>query len=260
MLDFFKAIRLPNVILVALAQMLILGQCDCFNFENILLVILTSLWIMWGNIDNDIKDLELDSNFKNKPNNEFIQWLNKKSRALLLEQNLLVLSISISLFISIKAVLLTILAWSCLKFYNLYFKKMPLIGNLVIAFLCMASLHVFHFDKTMDLNIVSILIFSSTLLRELVKDKEDEKADKACGYKTIAIICEPFVFKTILFCLGIFTSYLAYLYLHNYHFIFIGYLIMQLWQMYYIYFEKWNRASLLIKLQILLGVIMIGFI
>lgn len=260
MLDFIKAIRLPNVLLVALAQILLLEKYDSFSFENILLVLLTCLWIMWGNIDNDVKDLELDTKYKNKAKNRFIKWLSQKSRALILEQNLLVISLSVSVFISIKAIALTILAWTSLKFYNLYFKKMPLIGNLVIAFLCMASLHVFEKINANNLTIISLLIFCSTLLRELVKDKEDENADKACGFNTLAIICDSFVFKIVLIALGIILTYLAYLFLNPNLYALVIFFLFQIGQWYFILKENWNRASLMIKLQIFLGVIMIGFI
>jgi 4-hydroxybenzoate polyprenyltransferase len=259
-LDLLRAIRLPNILLVAIAQLLILHKYDSFSFENILLVILTSLWIMWGNIDNDVKDLELDTKYKSKPNNQIIQWLSQKSRALVLEQNLLVISLSISVFISIKAIFLTVLAWTSLKFYNLYFKKMPLIGNVIIAFLCMASLHVFNSKSTMNLQIISLLIFISTFLRELIKDKEDEQADLACGYKTLAIICDSFVFKFILICLGIALTYLAVLFFGLNYYALICFIVLQLFQLYFIYIGNWGKASLMIKWQILIGVVMIAFI
>ena len=260
MLDFIKAIRLPNILLVALAQILLLKKYDGFIFDNILLVILTCLWIMWGNIDNDVQDLELDTKYKNKPHNKFIHSLSQKTRALTLEQSLLVISLSLSIIISLKAIFLTILAWTSLKFYNLHFKKMPLVGNFVIAFLCMASLHVFHVNTKINLMIISLLIFVSTLLRELVKDKKDERADLACGYQTFAILCNPALFKVVLFCLGIALTYFAYLFLNVQLYTFFLFLLLQIGQWYFIFKENWKQASLMIKLQILLGVIMIGFI
>lgn len=260
MLDFFRAIRLPNVLLVALAQFLVLARCNSLSFKNVLLLLLTSLWILWGNIDNDIQDLELDTTFKKKKENKLIRWLSSDSRGIYLERICLIVSLSASIFISVQAILLTMLAWSGLKFYNLYFKKMPLIGNMVIAFLCMASLHVFQTTTANSLTIISLLIFNSTLLRELVKDKEDERADRACGYKTLAILCNPTLFKVVLFCLGIALTYLAYLFLNPNLYALVVFFLLQIGQWYFIFKENWNRASLMIKLQILLGVIMIGFI
>lgn len=260
MLDLFKAIRLPNALLVALAQYLILVRYNSLSFKNVLLLLLTSLWIVWGNIDNNIQDIELDTRFKKKEENKLIRWLSNDSRGIYLERTFLILSLSISIFISIQAILLTMLAWSGLKLYNLYFKKMPLIGNIVIAFLCMASLHVFQTTTANNLTIISLLIFSSTLLRELVKDKEDERPDMACGYNTLAIICDSFVFKIVLIALGIILTYLAYLFLNPNLYALVVFFLLQIGQWYFIFKENWNRASLMIKLQILLGVIMIGFI
>jgi 4-hydroxybenzoate polyprenyltransferase len=165
-----------------------------------------------------------------------------------------------SIFISVQAILLTILAWSGLKFYNLYFKKTLLIGNLIIALLCTASLHVFDLGEEKPSILLSCLIFTATLLRELVKDKEDEKADKACGYKTLAIKCDPIVFKIILFGLGIALTFLAYEYMKSYDYVFTIFILLQLSQFYFILKEQWKKASLTIKIQVLIGVIMIEFI
>ncbi len=259
MLDFLRAIRLPNALLVALAQYLVLARYDSLSFKNVLLLLLTSLWILWGNIDNDIQDIELDTRFKKKKENKLIHWLSGYSRSIYLERICLILSLSMSIFISVQAILLTMLAWCGLKFYNLYFKKTLLIGNLIIALLCMASLHIFDLVKENPSILLSCLIFTPTLLREIVKDKEDEKADKACGYKTLAIKCDPIVFKIILFGLGIALTFFAYVYMNSYQYAFIIFALLQLSQWYFILKEQWKKASLTIKLQILIGVIMIGF-
>lgn len=260
MLEFFRAIRLPNVLLVALAQFLVLARCNSLSFKNVLLLLLTSLWILWGNMDNDIQDLELDTTFKKKKENKLIGWLSSDSRGIYLERTFLILSLSMSIFISVQVILLTILAWSGLKFYNLYFKKTLLIGNLIIALLCTASLHVFDLGEEKPSILLSCLIFTATLLRELVKDKEDEKADKACGYKTLAIKCDPIVFKIILFGLGIALTFLAYEYMKSYDYVFTIFILLQLSQFYFILKEQWKKASLTIKIQVLIGVIMIEFI
>lgn len=258
MFDFFRAIRIPNVLLVAGAQILILNKYDSFSYANILLVILTMLWIMWGNIDNDLKDIDLDTVHKRKPKNTFIQWLNMKSRARRLEQILLSLSLTISVFLSTKAIIFSILAWSCLKYYNLYWKKMPLIGNLVIALLCTLSIHVFFISIDKPIYLISALIFTATLLREFVKDKEDENADMACGYRTLAIIVESNAFKFILLFLGIILTCIAFLHFQKHSYLFITFLLLQFFQLYCIYGENWKKTSLAIKLQILLGVVSIG--
>ena len=110
MLDFLRAIRLPNALLVALAQYLVLARYDSLSFKNVLLLLLTSLWILWGNIDNDIQDIELDTRFKKKKENKLIHWLSGYSRSIYLERICLILSLSMSIFISVQAILLTMLA------------------------------------------------------------------------------------------------------------------------------------------------------
>jgi 4-hydroxybenzoate polyprenyltransferase len=259
-LDLFKAIRLPNALLVALAQYLILVRHNSLSFKNVLLLLLTSLWILWGNIDNDIQDIELDTRFKKKKENNLIRWLSSDSRGIYLERICLIVSLSASIIISVQAILLTMLAWSGLKFYNLYFKKILLAGNFIIALLCMASLHVFDLGKDTPSLLLSSLIFTATLLREIVKDKEDETADKACGYKTFAIKCNPILFKVTLFGLGLVLIYFAYVYMKSNDYVFTIFALLQLSQFYFILKEQWKKASLSIKIQIFIGVIMIGFI
>lgn len=258
MLDFFKAIRPGNVLLVALAQTLLLNKYQPFSLKNLLLIILTSLWVIWGNLDNDIQDFELDTKFKGKQSNKLTIWLAQKSRILLIERILLFISLIVGMLISSKAILVFIFSWSGLKFYNLYFKKMPLIGNLTIAFLCTISLHILSLDKNLDLSILSYLIFTSTLLREIIKDKEDEKADKAFGYRTLAILCPADILKLTLFTLGMALSYFAYVFMRDMRAGLIVFLIFQIIQWYFIFIENWKQASLMIKLQILVGVLLIG--
>lgn len=260
MRDFIRAIRLPNVLIVAMAQILLLHKYNSFSLGNILLVLLTSIWIMWGNMDNDIQDLELDSTHKNKKTNAIILWGSEKSRALLVERLVLFVCVSISIFIGMKAILAMILAWTGLKFYNLYFKKMPLIGNLVIASLCAFSLHIFDLGTANNSSILTSLIFTATLLRELIKDKEDEKADKAYGYRTLAILCPTVSFKITLYFLGTILSVLAYHFMSSVVSALVVFLLIQLGQFYFVFNENWKQASFMIKLQILLGVLMIGII
>jgi 4-hydroxybenzoate polyprenyltransferase len=258
-LDFLKAIRPANVLMVALAQTLLLNKYQSFSLKNLLLLILTSLWVIWGNLDNDIQDFELDAKFKGKKSNKIIIWLGQKSRILLIERLLLFISLIVGMLISSKTILVFIFSWTGLKFYNLYFKKMPLIGNLVIASLCALSLHIFDLGIAYNISILTCLIFAATLLRELIKDKEDEKADKAFGFRTFAILCPAVSFKIILYFLGILLSALAYHFMSSVVSALVVFLLLQIGQFYYVYIENWKQASLMIKLQILSGVLMIGF-
>jgi len=224
------------------------------------MILLTCLWIIWGNIDNDVQDYELDFIHKNKRSNHFILWLISNGHPLLFERLLLILCISISVFISTRATLVTVVAWSGLKFYNLYFKKMPLVGNLIIAALCSMSLHVFQFQNTCDISTITCLIFLTTLLRELIKDKEDEHADKAMGYKTLAILCSAFTFKIILLTIGIIILILAFQYMHSIKLLFGFFVFLQMSQWYFIYKNEWKHSSLITKMQIASGIFSIVFV
>ena len=93
-----------------------------------------------------------------------------------------------------------------LLIYNLYLKKLPLIGNLTIALLCGAAVYTPYFLeakalselKTASANIyesvtMTVLGFTffaglSNLIREIVKDQEDVVGDEVTGHRTLPIM------------------------------------------------------------------------
>jgi len=258
--DFLSAIRLANVLLVLTAQGLLLYKCRGLTLENLILLLLTSIWIMWGNIDNDIQDVALDTQYKKKKPNRFIHLLISSKNENMIERTVLLTSLLITSFMGWKEIICTLSAWIGLKTYNRYFKKLPLIGNFIISILCAASLYLFRLDLPTSIHLISGLIFTATLLRELVKDKEDAYADKLSGYNTFAILCPSQYFKLLLIILGVILTILAYLYLHNQPYLFLIFALNQFHQWYSIYRNQWKQASLMIKFQILVGVMGIGFI
>lgn len=259
LLDLFRSIRISNVLLVALAQTLLLWRTASFSSTHIALILLTALWIAWGNMDNNVQDFYLDIDHKKKPINQWTKWVLDRRKGLLIERIVLLISITISALIGFKPVLLTLFAWSSLKSYNLYFKKKIVIGNILIALLCAAALQIFDIALDTNLILISGLIFTATLLRELVKDKEDEYPDKACGYKTLAIVSPQRYFCAILISLSLAMTYLAFLFFYSIPLFFIVFCIFQILQWYYLYHKNWQRVSLTIKMQIALGVLGIGF-
>ena len=116
-------------------------------------------------------------------------------------------------------VIIHLFAGASLHVYSNYLKKTVLIGNISIALLCaVLPLLVFLFDmpgiiqtyydtkgvfllsngaKTYNevffdivLNsvlLLSLFVFLVTLIREIIKDVEDEKGDRQAGYRTLAV-------------------------------------------------------------------------
>lgn len=93
-----------------------------------------------------------------------------------------------------------------LLLYNMFLKKLPLIGNLVIAFLCGLAvytpfflentalsrlrLEAPHIYESVRLIVIGFATFAaiSNLIREIVKDQEDVIGDEKYGHMTLPIL------------------------------------------------------------------------
>lgn len=109
-------------------------------------------------------------------------------------------------------------------FYNLYFKRILIIGNLLIAFLSLIpfylalQINVLESSFVIEQKIVFILLFafvsfSGTFAREIIKDIEDIKGDTKVNMKTLPIVFSIPLAKGvatlfILFALIVFNSIL----------------------------------------------------
>jgi 4-hydroxybenzoate polyprenyltransferase len=75
--------------------------------------------------------------------------------------------------------------------YSNNLKRLPLIGNVVVAFLTGLSIFmlVFLYNQYLPFVVVySLFAFFMTLIREVVKDMEDMKGDTTFGCKTLPIV------------------------------------------------------------------------
>lgn len=207
-----QIIRWKNLLLIALIQILVKYYLiPLFNFESVLsnmqfvfLVLATVLIALGGNIINDIYDIEIDK--INKPDQLWIPELATLQQAkisyVLMTSTGLVFSVFLCWQIGkFMFVFLFFIPVFALFFYALYFKKKPLLGNLMVSFLIAFSIVlVAIFEKisfkTSVANVLKIgdviwglafFAFLLNLLREIVKDMEDTIGDKALGVVSIPI-------------------------------------------------------------------------
>lgn len=255
-LVFFRAIRLPNVLLVLCAQLFIIhrleGSFALNNSNYIDVVLLTALILAYGNFENNILDYELDTGCKKKPPNPFIQLFLGSKWYLLFD-------IAILLMIHMVHILpyqtmVAVSAYLLLKSYNYYFKKNVLAGNLIVSLLCSLSLLIVSIESWVWN--YAIIIFWLTLIRELIKDKEDEKCDREYGYRTLAIVLSTPNLIKILIPMTI--VILIYLLIYDIlGFYLIPALTVGILLVYYIYRENWTLSSWMIKWLIFIGIISI---
>lgn len=146
--QFFRLIRFPNLVIVALTQYAIrfgiiypfLNQAglDLFLSEKLfaLLVLATVLIAAAGYIINDYFDVKLDH--INKPKQLIIGKSISRRQAMFLHTTVNVIGLALALYVAISIehpslVLIQLVSASLLWFYSINFKKQILIGNLIIA-------------------------------------------------------------------------------------------------------------------------------
>jgi 4-hydroxybenzoate polyprenyltransferase len=224
-MNFMRLIRYPNLIIVALTQYLLqylilkpalskIGiQPYLPDFQFFILVLSTVFIAAGGYIINDIVDLEIDK--FNKPLKKQIVWrVYPLSMSWGFYAFFSIMGFIISLYLAFYIhdfVQLVIYpaAVGLLWAYSKWLKRLPLIGNLVVAFFCAFVAFVvfyaqslykptsidfetgyldFQSETAFIFVVYSILAFISTLFREIIKDIEDAEGDKAGNCRTLPIV------------------------------------------------------------------------
>ena len=165
-----------------------------------------------------------------------------------------------------------------LYLYSKYLQKLPLIGNIAIAFLSaiLPWLYLQFDDMQMpttngvNKEIINITIFTYatfgfwiTLLREIVKDMQDKAGDEQGGYKTLPItlgVNKTIVFLVILTLLpAALINYIVYFYFHTS----IGVAVLDIILSIYLFFlikHKFKPAGIALKIILFLGVLLLYII
>lgn len=146
-----------------------------------------SLVMASGNIINDIFDIEIDK--INRPGRALPSGKISTKKALVLYFIFLLLSFIFSWFINLSAFLIVAVTTLILYLYSKFFKRIPLIGNIVVAFLTGL---VFIFGGVVVGNpsvaiIPALFAFLINLIREIVKDMEDVEGDRKADVITFPI-------------------------------------------------------------------------
>ena len=220
MLDFLRLIRLPNLLVVALTQVLIYYRVVLPAYAKIglepvlnsiyftLLVIVTMVVTAGGYVINDILDARSD--MVNRPGTNKVYQIGL-GRVRWLYIGLIILGFGISFFLAIelderKLIWLYPLMVSLLSLYSTYIKPVPLAGNVLVAVYCagvpalialaerkqLSQLHQYDVEVANTtwqiIGVYCLFAFVATLLRELVKDIEDIHGDRVIGRRTIPVL------------------------------------------------------------------------
>ena len=185
-----KLLRPLNVFTSGLAMVIGSGILGTLNNTGTLLLVMAVVMCFAGaaNALNDVVDYEIDK--INRPMRPLPSGFVKKRTALFISILLFSMGTLACLELSEAAkVIGIVIALPFMVLYSKYLKGMPLIGNMIVAFIlglsflfCGAA-----FNNMSPMWIPMILAFGLTLVRELVKDIADMEGDQSVGLKTFPI-------------------------------------------------------------------------
>ena len=218
--DFFRLVRLQNLLVVALTQLLIyyrvilpalgaegiagvLRPWKFFELSLVTLAITAS-----GYLINDLRDVRIDAinhpgkNMVLKLGRANVQWI---FGATLFVGYLFALLLAFRLG-ERRLLFLFPLAVGTLALYSVTLKRLPFIGNLLVALYCAGVPGILvlterrALGQLLDVNpplgidtlrvclLFMAFAFVATLLRELVKDLEDLRGDQQEGRRTLPVL------------------------------------------------------------------------
>lgn len=190
MIAFVKIIRPFNVLITFLVVVvaILITQNTRTDLNIIILASLAAaLTSAAGNIINDIYDIETDR--ISHPERVLVKKLITKKQAVYYYNFLNTIAIIISSRISVIITILVVVSILLLFIYSAYLKRLPLIGNVIVALLTALA---FVYGGFVTGNpyasfIPAVFAFLINLIRELVKDIQDIKGDSKIHFNTFPI-------------------------------------------------------------------------
>ncbi len=270
---FLKILRPINFLITFCTAVVAVFLCSVysFSFKIALLAGLSSgFTASAGNIINDIFDIEIDK--INRPQRPLASGAISITSAIILYSILLIISIALSYFINLNALLIVVFTTIILILYSKFFKRIPLFGNILVAFLTGL---VFIYGGVAVENPVAAIVpasfaFLINLIREIVKDMQDVDGDKNAGLNTFPIKFgfqkSKYLILIIALFLILYTIYPFITQLYRIEYFILVMIVVNPLLVYSIRIlyknhspENLNKISILLKLDMVLGLIAIYF-
>ncbi len=258
--EFFKLVRwfhellaiLPFVALYLIINYFIQQNALSCNLSSINFIIVcfgVQLLLATGCILNDIMDRDIDA--INKPNTHIVgRTISLKSAKLLfivMTALVIISSIYISLYIFKEWAFISISVYALSILYDVYFKRAPLIGNILMATLAaFIPLVILFFAKECIIMLnnerIEVLIYLYALFpfliiipRELSLDISDMEGDKADGCKTLPIVIGVKKSKHVVIAFLLLVVILSVFLMYSYNYFVITCIMVDIMLVYYIY-------------------------
>ena len=211
MLNYIKLIRLPNLLMIALLQMLfrymlvepILVEQEkalfLTPFEFGLLVISGILIAAGGYVINDIQDRAIDR--INKPK-KMVVWSQISEEAaynfyMALTFSGVIIGFYLTYIRQIPLIgIINLICAGFLYFYSTSYKCIPILGNVIVSALTSFVIWMVILPEPFavkDPIIITLAVayvsfsFIISMVREMIKDLEDVEGDKQCGCNTLPV-------------------------------------------------------------------------
>lgn len=261
-IDFVKSIRILNLLAILVAQVgifshdIILEKSIFPDLYLLIFILLSTFFLVAaGNIHNDCSDKELDKHCKMKMNS-FVN--SKYSLPSYIISYILSFLVALSLYLlydNKEILMINTVSIVLIVLYNISFKKVAFIGNVLISLLCVLS--IVYAISSLGKPLVPFfeilfLIFSYTFCREWVKDLEDKSCDEQYDYKTLAILLPEKYSGSIVSALVLSLSVFVYIVTLKLY-VFICVLSVAL--IFFLLRNKWKKASLLLKIILISGIL-----
>ena len=189
--QYFQLIRIQNLAIAIIAVLIANYMIKETNFELLVLsIVCVCLTMAFGNVLNDVLDLESDYiSHPQRPiplNN--ITVIKAKKIAIILLLIIFIVSFLLNIYALMFLIFIII---PMLIGYNFFLKGVPLVGNIVVSLL-LSFVFIFTeivFLQEIQITIIpSLLVFGLSFIREFIKDIHDYDGDKKYGVNTLPVI------------------------------------------------------------------------
>jgi 4-hydroxybenzoate polyprenyltransferase len=223
--------------------------CTLSGFNFAILCFCVQTLIAAGCVLNDIVDRNIDK--INKPKTHIVDNTISLKNAIIIFAVLTLMIIALSVYISIymfsEWAYISLAVYILSLLYDFYFKRSPLLGNILMALLTsFIPLVLFFFAKDcieiLDNEKIEVLIYLYAALpfliiipRELSLDISDMEGDKACGCKTLPIVIGVNKSKLVVVAFLVLIIILSIPVAIKYHYLAISLLVIDILLLIYIY-------------------------